>query len=233
MRMRRFLNPVARTLKGIVAAVRGRTKVFAATAAGIFVLNMFLPVAVLSLVRKPWDHFSFNPWLKNLPAWLLSDEATLQRKLEFVPNLALFWFIADGPLDAAEWGFTVDVTDLFRMAFIAFLFGTYFALWLYRRDQARRCGWGTQASRAGGVAGAFTSVLGLSTGPCSVVGCGAPVMPVVGLALTGLTSGTLAFLSGLSKVVTPVILLVMILAVASLGWLVGAPPKEPPAPASG
>ena len=229
--LRLVLNPVARTARGIAAAVRGRPKLFAATAMGIFALNLFLPIAVLSLFRKPWDHFSFNPWLKNLPGWLVSDEATLQRKIEFLPNLALFWFIADGPVDAAEWGFTVDVTDLVRMGFLSSLFGAYFALWFYRRDQARQCGRGAMASRTGGAAGALTSVLGLSTGPCSVVGCGAPVMPVVGLALTGLSSGTLKFLSGLTKVATPVILSVVVLAVAYLGWHVGAKPEETPLPA--
>ena len=34
--------------------------------------------------------------------------------------------------------------------------------------------------RRSGVAGMLASVVGLSTGPCSVMGCGAPVLPVVG-----------------------------------------------------
>jgi hypothetical protein len=76
-------------------------------------------------------------------------------------------------------------------------------------------------NRTGGVLGAFTSVLGLSTGPCSVVGCGAPVLPVVGLAFAGLSSGTLAMLSGLSRASSVALLTTLTLAVAYLGWLVG------------
>ena len=57
----------------------------------------------------------------------------------------------------------------------------------------------------GGIAGMLTSVVGLSTGPCSVMGCGAPVIPVVGLAFAGLSSGTLAFLASLSRITTLVI----------------------------
>ena len=221
---------VARTLRGIVAGVRARPKLFAAAAAVIFALNLFLPVAVLSVIRKPWDHFSFNPWLKRLPEWLVSDEATLQRKIEFVPKLALFWFIADSPGDAAEWGYTVDVTDVARIALLSLLFGAYFALVLFQRDRARQGGLGARAAQAGGVAGGFTSVFGLSTGACSVVGCGAPVMPVVGLALTGLSSGTISFLSTLTKIATPAVLLAVTAGVAYLGWAVGPAAGAPPGP---
>jgi hypothetical protein len=69
-------------IRGIGMAVRARPLVFAAIAIAVFGLNLFLPVAVLSVVRKPWDHFSFNPWLKRLPEWVASSEVTLQRKLE-------------------------------------------------------------------------------------------------------------------------------------------------------
>lgn len=219
--LRRVARPVGKTMRGIGAAVRARPGVFGGTTIAVFALNLLLPVVVLSLARKPWDHFSFNPWLKRLPEWLLSDEATLERKLEFLPNMALFWFIADSPGDAAEWGFTVDVSDVLRLGLTSLLFGAFFALWFYRRSLAGQCGWAPTASRHGGVAAAFTSVVGFSTGPCSVVGCGAPVMPVVGLALVGLSSGSIRFLSSLSKVVAPVILVVMGLAVAYFGWLVG------------
>lgn len=225
--MRRFTNLVARALRGITAAIRGRPKLFLAVALAVFALNLFLPVAVLSLARKPWDYFSFNPWLKRLPAWLLSDEATFQRKLEFLPNLALFWFIADSPADAAEWGFTLDVTDVARIGVASLLFGAYFALWFHRRDRARACGGGMTATRYGGTAGALTTVLGFSTGPCSVVGCGAPVMPVLGLAMTGLSSGTIKLLSGLSKVATPIVFLAVAAGVGYLGWVVGADLTSP------
>jgi membrane protein implicated in regulation of membrane protease activity len=64
-------------------------------------------------------------------------------------------------------------------------------------------------------------VLGLSTGPCSVVGCGAPVLPVVGLVFAGLSSGTLALLSGASRVLSAVVLVALTLVVAWLGWQAG------------
>ncbi|TMA05413.1 MAG: hypothetical protein E6J89_19105 [Deltaproteobacteria bacterium] len=53
-----------------------------------------------------------------------------------------------------------------------------------------------------------------------MVGCGIPVIPVVGLAFVGLSSGTLKFLAELSRVVTAVVLLAMTLGVAYFGWLV-------------
>jgi hypothetical protein len=67
----------------------------------------------------------------------------------------------------------------------------------------------------------LTSLVGLSTGPCSVMGCGAPVIPVVGLAFAGLSSGTLAFLSSLSRVVTLVVLVGLAAAVGVLAWQAG------------
>src|SRR2546428_12151929 len=89
--------------------------------------------------------------------------------------------------------------DILRFVVMALLVGVYGALWLHARQQGRVSGWRASASRSGGVVGAFASVLGLSTGPCSVVGCGAPVLPVVGLVFTGLSSGTLAVPSGSSR----------------------------------
>lgn len=70
----------------------------------------------------------------------------------------------------------------------------------------------------------MTSVLGFSTSACSVMGCGVPVLPVVGLALTGVSSGTLAFLGGLARIGTAVILVAVTVMVAWLGWLVSARP---------
>ena len=53
------------------------------------------------------------------------------------------------------------------------------------------------------------------------MGCGAPVIPVVGLAFVGLSSGTLKWLSELSTVGTAVVLAGMALGVLYLGWRVG------------
>jgi hypothetical protein len=65
------------------------------------------------------------------------------------------------------------------------------------------------------------SVSGLSTGPCSVMGCGAPVLPVVGLAFVGLSSGALRLLAQLATVATAAVLVALVLGVGHLGWSVG------------
>jgi hypothetical protein len=216
-----FVRALARAVGGVSAAIRSRPGVFAAIAAGVFVLDVFLPPVVLSLARKPWDYFTFNPWLKRLPETLASSDLSLGRKLEFLPNLALFWFSADSPYGGTDWGFAVTVSDLARFVFMSLMFGAYFALWFYRRDQLRQVGWRARTGRHGGFAGALVSTLGLSTGPCTVTGCGAPVIPVLGLAFVGLTSGTLAFLAEASRVATTVVLVAVTLGVVYFGWLVG------------
>src|SRR2546427_11280656 len=109
---------------------------------------------------------------------------------------------------------------------MSLLVGAYFALLLYRREQGRRAGWRAGTSRAGGVVGAFASVLGLSTGPCSVVGCGAPVLPVVGLVFTGLSSGTLAVLSVSSRLAGGGGLVPLRAAVRHPGWAVARAPRQ-------
>lgn len=48
--------------------------VFAGVALAVFVLELFLPVLVLSGFRKPVDAFTFNPWLSRLPEYLASRE---------------------------------------------------------------------------------------------------------------------------------------------------------------
>jgi hypothetical protein len=203
-------------MRGTARAIRARPGVFAGVALGVVGLNLLLPPLVLSVARKPVDYFTFNPWLKRLPDYLASSQVPTGRKIEFLPKLALFWFSADSPYGGTEWGYAVDLTDLVRFALMALLFGAYFALWVYRRDQLWRAGWRSRLARHGGVAGALTSVLGFSTGPCSVVGCGAPVLPVVGLAFAGLSSGTLSLLAQVSRTATAAVLLGTLLGVLSL-----------------
>jgi hypothetical protein len=65
----------------------------------------------------------------------------------------------------------------------------------------------------------LSSVVGLSTARAAV--CGAPVLPVVGLAFAGLSSGTLAFLSSPSRVTTLVVLLALAVAILTLAWQAG------------
>jgi len=228
--MRGALKVAARCLRGIATAVRARSGVFAAVAAAVFVLHLLLPVAVLSIARKPADHFTFNPWLSRLPEYLASAKDPPGRKLEFLSTMALAWVSADNPVEGLEWGFVVDVPSLGRFVLTSLLFGAYFALWIHRRDQVRRRRWVTAAGRRGGVVGALVSVLGFSTGPCSVVGCGVPVLPVVGLAFTGVSSSMLAFFAGLARVAVIVVLAALAGAVAWLGWVVGRAAQSGPLP---
>src|SRR5438445_336232 len=53
------------------------------------------------------------------------------------------------------------------------------------------------------------------------VGCGAPVLPVVGLVFAGLSSTTLAVLSQLSRISAIAVIVALVLAIAWLGWQVG------------
>jgi hypothetical protein len=213
-----FLATVGR---GVSAALRARPRLFLLIVGGALALDLFLPVVVLSLVRKPWTFFTFNPWLKKVPEYLVS-EVPLGRKLDFLSGVALFWFSADGPFGVPEWGFAVDTMDVVRFLGMSLLIAAYFVLWLYQRERSPLAGPPVRGTRAGGILGAFVSVLGLSTGPCSVVGCGAPVLPVVGLVFAGLSSGTLALLSTLSRVIVPVVLVGLTAGVAYLGWRVGS-----------
>jgi hypothetical protein len=205
--------------------------VFLAISVTVVGLSILGPPALLSVARRPVDYFSFNPWLKRLPAYVLSPTIPLAQKLQKLPALALFWFSSDSPYGGTEWGFAVDVTDVARILLLAGLFGAYFALLARRRETSAARGLGLAATRRGGIAGMLTSVVGLSTGPCSVMGCGAPVLPVVGLAFAGLSSGMLAFLAGLSRVTTLLVFLALATAVVILGWQTGPPRGAPATPA--
>src|SRR5256885_15590818 len=80
---------MARMLQATVRAIRRRAVVFDLVVAAIAALNLVLPPLVLSVARKPYDYFSINPWLRNLPSWLASGEATASRKVDFVWNVAV------------------------------------------------------------------------------------------------------------------------------------------------
>jgi hypothetical protein len=221
---------IGRTARGIGVAIRRHPRAFLGVAALVLGLQVALPPLLLSVVRKPMDFFTVNPWLSRLPEYLASPAVPLGKKVAFLPGLALFWFSADSGFGAPEWGFAVDVTDVGRFLLTALLIGAYAALWRRRRDRAGP----VRLGRHGGVAGALAGVLGLSTGPCSVVGCGAPVLPVVGLAFAGLSSGTLGLLAHVSTVATAVVLVGMTVGVLYLGWLTGpdsgatSVPRPPP-----
>jgi hypothetical protein len=219
-----LIRTVQRVSSGIVTGLRARPRTFLILAAMVFALHVAVPPLILSIARKPVDFFTFNPWLKRLPEYLVSAPHSVGRKLEAVLNLALFWFSASNPY-GVEWGFAVDVKDLLRFLATAGIIGAYFALWSHHRERQAACGWMARTGPRGGVVGAMAGVLGLSTGPCSVMGCGAPVIPVVGLAFAGLSSTTLHLLKEVSTFATAAVMVAMLLGLAYLGWSVGAGPR--------
>jgi len=218
--VRKAAHAVASTWRGISAAIRARPMVFAGVAAGVFAFDFVAPVVILSLARKPMDFITFNPWLSRLPEYLASDSPILE-KVAFVSRMAIGWISSDNPVEGLEWGVVIDVPSLGRALITSLAFGAYFALWSHRRRLGQACGSGSGAARPVGIAGALTSVLGLTTGPCSVAGCGVPLLPVVGLAFTGISSSTLSLFTAVARVSFVAVLLTMTVGVAWLGWRVG------------
>src|SRR2546422_4774452 len=163
--------------QGVAAAVRSGPGLFVVIATGVLALDVFLPPLVLSLVRKPWTFFMFNPWLKKLPEYLGSD-APPGQKLDFLSRVALFWFTADGPFGVPEWGFAVDTMDVLRFLGMSLLVATYFVLWLYRREHGALAGLPGHATRAGGVAGAAGGGAGGPPGALRGAGGGRPGPPL-------------------------------------------------------
>jgi len=214
------LGAIGQTFRGIGAALRARAKVVWGVTAAVFVFNLTAPVIILSLVRKPADFFTFNPWLSRLPEYLRSEEAW-SKKLSFLSSMAIAWASADNKVEGIEWGFIIDVPTIVRILLTSLIFGSFFALWSYQRSCGLAAGKGFEAARPAGIAGAVTSVFGLTTGPCSLAGCGVPVLPVVGLAFTGLSSGTLTLFTTLSRISIAVVLSAMAVAVLWYGWRAG------------
>lgn len=222
--MRSVTRWLAQTARGVAAAVRAHPGTLLAAAAALGVASVLLPPLVLSLARKPADYFTFNPWLSRLPEYVTNPDVPLAVKVDKLWALVIFWFSSDSPMGGTEWGFAVGVGDLVRIALTSLLFGLYVALWrLERRQRAQAVSFaaGAWAARPSGMLGAVSGVVGLSTGPCSVMGCGAPVLPVVGLAFAGLSSGTLALLATISAVVAVGVPAAMGLGVVYLGWVTG------------
>jgi hypothetical protein len=205
------------TRRGISAALRARPGVFAGVALAVAVFDLGAPVLLLSIARKPVDFFTFNPWLRRLPDYLLSSSQPLSAKLAFLSTLKVAWASAEGS-DGIDWGFVIDVPTLFRIAVTALLFGVFFAVWAHWRQA--RAGRGA-AARPAGVVGAMTSIFGISSGPCTLAGCGAPVLPVVGLAFSGLPAGALAVFATVSRVGAALVLALMAAALLWLGHQAG------------
>ncbi|HEX4995659.1 MAG TPA: hypothetical protein VFX87_11835 [Methylomirabilota bacterium] len=222
-----------RILTGIGRALRARPRLFVGVAAAVLALDILVPVAVLSIARVPVDYFTFNPWLGNLPGYLASGRGSLAERLGRAWDLALFWFSANGVF-GIDWGFAVTTADLARFILMAALVGVYFALWVHRRAGGGAAGWPMRAGGQGGVLGAAGSVCGLATGGCTVMGCGAPVIPVVGLAFVGLSSTTLTLFAQVSTYGTLAVISGLTAGVLYLAWRVGnAPPHPALAPSGG
>ncbi len=197
-----------------------RPRLFAAVALGVFALDILVPPLVLSLARKPMSAFAINPWLPSLPDYLASGRGPLLERLGKAWGLALFWFSADNSF-GLEWGFAVTTADLARFVLMSLLVAAYFALWMERRAALPIAPWGRRAGGSGGVLGALGGIFGLSTGGCTVMGCGAPVLPVIGLAFAGLSSTTIKWLSELSTIGTSAVLIGLVSAVGWLGYRTG------------
>src|SRR4029453_19522002 len=92
----------------------------------------------------------------------------LEKNLSFLSNMALGWASADNAGgEGVEWGFVLDVPTLGRILLTSLVFGTFFALWSYGRAQGGPSPPGFEAARPAGMAGAGTSVVGLTTRPCA------------------------------------------------------------------
>jgi len=208
-------QPIARTFRGVSRGLRSRPGVFLGVFAAMAALSLAAPVILLSIARKPVDFFTFNPWLPRLPDYLASPQP-LSAKLSLLAGLKIAWASAEGS-EGLEWGFVVDVATLGRVLFTALLFGAFFALWSHARATPAE-----SAARPAGVVGALTSVFGLTTGPCSIAGCGAPVLPVIGLAFTGASGTTLSVFAAISRISFAVVVALMLAAVAWFGWRAGA-----------
>jgi len=213
------MRAIGRTLRGIGTAVGSRPWLFVSVALGVFALDILVPPLVLSIARKPVTSFTINPLLSTLPEYLTSGRGVFEERLAKVWGLALFWFSSDGQF-GIEWGFAVTPSDLARFVFMSLLVAAYFALWLERRARVATV-WGARAGSSGGVLGALGGIFGLTTGGCTVMGCGAPVLPVIGLAFAGLSSTTIKWMSDLSTIGTTAVLVGLGSAVLWLSWRVG------------
>jgi len=216
------MRVIDRALRGVGRAVGSRPWLFISVALGVFALDILVPPLVLSIARQPVTSFTVNPLLSTLPGYLTSGPGVFAERLGKAWGLALFWFSSDGQF-GIEWGFAVTPADLARFVFMSLLVAAYFALWLARRDRATA--WGGRAGTSGGVLGALGGIFGLTTGGCTVMGCGAPVLPVIGLAFAGLSSTTIKWMSDVSTIGTAAVLIGLSSAVLWLGWGVGNEPS--------
>jgi hypothetical protein len=202
---------VRQVFRGILTAVRAHKAIASCAALLIAAFNLLAPILILSVARKPADFFTFNPWLPRLPGYLMLP-GSLAEKVAFLAELKVAWVSADGP-DGPVWAFILDVPTLARIACFAVLFGAFFALWAHHRKTTSRAG----------IFAAATSVLGLTTCPCSMAS-GAPVLPLIALAFTSVSAGTLALFAAVSRISIALVVGVLTISIVWLGLRAGETP---------
>ena len=186
----RFFAAAAKSIAGIVAAISARPTVFAAVSLSVFILNVLLPRSFFPSPASPGIISRSILGFRNCRSTSAQAMSPFKASLSFFPSRPVLvqrqrsnWVCGMGIHCGRQRPVEVRLHLLHRRVRIlrsGFIIGIR---WL-------QCGWTGENSRRFGIAGALMSILGLSTGPCSVMGCGAPVLPVIGLAFVGLSSGT-------------------------------------------
>src|SRR3954469_2914922 len=114
------MSAVGQTLRGIRAALRAHKGIVVLATLRVSVFNLFVPVVILSIARKPADFFTFNPWLRRLPDYLASGDDPWTKKLDFLTGMALAWTSANSDIEGVEWGVIYDVPTLAQILATSF-----------------------------------------------------------------------------------------------------------------
>ncbi len=226
----RLLLVIRNVMRGILTSIGRKKKIFALVSLSIFTIYFFLPAVLLSIITAPVSNAMVNPWLPNLPSYLLRGNQPLWMRLTFFYNLAWIWFFADriGGYGATAWFFPVATKDMIGYVTAALIFGAYFSAWTYRKDLGMKLGCSPRSPAKGlhtgrqGVFGGFLSGLAIVAGPMSAgcVACGASALPVLGYVFVGTTASAAASdsFSMISSIGTPLTMLIMLLGLIYLGW---------------
>ena len=218
----KYPKNILRTIvRGVMVACKTKLRIFVLVFSIMFALYFFLPPLMLSLLRQPADAALFNPWIMKLPAWLMSGDATLSRKLSFLYDFALFWFVASTHDDAGvSWFFVISVSDILRYLFLSGIFAVYFSVWSYRRSTAA-CNVSVKQGGRMGMSGGVLSALGAVGGSCTI--CGGPALPLIGFVIAGGDASLTAVNSflWLSDVLVLALPLTLFVVVLYLGWQIG------------
>ena len=196
------MGGVRRILTGIGRALRARPRLFVGVAAAVLVLDVLVPVAVLSIARVPVDYFTVQP-LAREPAGLPGLRQGHARGASG-PGLGAGALLVLGRRRLRH---RLGLRGDHRRSRPLHRDGRAGRRLLRalgasaRRRRRRRAGACARVGRAA-CSAPLGSVCGLATGGCTVMGCGAPVIPVVGLAFVGLSSTTLTLFAQVSTYAT-------------------------------